>query len=690
MLVTKRQSVQGEAPPIMLPSELGAALAYHFKGDAGVTTASLKRIPGTPAGVNGVPMIASNSTLQVTNQSWTYAGWFMVDSLATTMTLISKNATGANEWDANISATTGVLGLITIFAAAPNFHVVATANAVTAGTPFFAAWGCDGTNQWVRLNAGTRATVAHNTTTHALSATAATLKFGVNDASTEPMTGAVGNVGYWRGRSLSDAELDSLRNSGAGVDYSSLAGLSLTTGLISYWRMKERDGSLADSHGTNHSTNLTRCQQINAAGIVSLAATDQVSVSQWNDQSANNRHLTSTASATNLYQDYRPLYNATGLNGLPTLRFHGKEQTLRRAFTLAQPVHHFILVKPHAWRAGAFIIDGNTENAMGLKGVTSAPTFGLNAGSTGPSANIPVKRWSIVEACFNGASSFIRVNGGTKVTVDAGSATTAGLWLALDGGNDLGSDYIKHIDVEFAELFTANAAQSDADSTLLRRYLTRKYGLGAEGSAAPAWAPDKLFVIDGSSINSGFASGTGRSPAATALATLGSTWDYLDITFGGKTLAQCRSEFAACSTYAYNAGRTKNVYCTLILGDRLTDAAGLTAQQAYDAYKLHLDELRAVGWKVVASTAGPVHSALVGAGYETKRLAFNVIVRANSADYDALCDVGADPDIGVAVGGEPPDTNSLWRDSDGGFPTHWSYLGSQKLGGLFATAIASV
>lgn len=671
--------------PIMLPSELGGALAYHFKGDAGVTMASLTRIPGTPSGVNGNPTIPSNASLQVTNQSWTYAGWFQVDSLAATMTLLSKNATGANEWDANISATTGILGLITIFAAAPNFHIVATANAVTAGVPFFAAWGCDGTNQWVRLNNGTRATVAHNTTTHALSATAAALKFGVNDATTEPMTGGAGNVGFWKGRSLSDAELNSLYNSGAGVDYSALAGLGLTTNLVSYWRMKEKEGTRFDSHGTNHLASVTRCQTINATGIVSVAAGDQDSVSLWADQSGNNRHLQAVV-ATNV-QDYRPVYIASGLNGKPTLRFLGKEQTLKRAFALAQPVHIFALVKPRNWGAGMFLWDGNTENAMGLKGVTSAPTFGLNAGLVGPSSALPIGRWSIVEACYNGASSFIRVNGGSKITVDAGATTTGGLWLGLDGGNDLASDYAKHPDVEFAEIFAATAPQNDADSVKLRRYLTNKYAGSYEGASWPAWNPDKLFVMDGSSLNIGFACGAFRSPATTALSILGSGWDHMVVGYGGKTLATCRGEFATRASWAYNSSRSKNVWCTLMLGDPLLDSSGNTAQQAYDAYKLHLTELRAVGWKVVASTPPPILSAIGGAGYEARRQAFATIVRNNPADYDALADVAANANVGAASGGEPPTADSLYRDTD---RTHFSWLGAAELGQLFATAIASV
>lgn len=669
------------------PSTLDAALAYHYEGDSGVSSASLKRIPGTPAGVNGVPTLASNSTLQVTNQTCTWAGWFMVDNLTTTMTLISKNATGANEWDFFVSNTTGVLGIISIFAAAPNFHVTATGTGVTAKVPFFAAWGFDGSQQWIRLNGNARVNTAHNTTTHALSATAAALKFGVNDATTEPMTGAVGNVGYWRGKSLSDAELNSLYNSGAGVDYSALSGLGLTTNLVSYWRMKERDGSLTDSHGTNHITSTTRCQTINALGIVSVAATDGASVSQWNDQSANNRHLEAITASLNHAQDYRPMYNATGLNNLPTLRFHGREQTLRKAFTQAQPVHIFALVKLHNWNTNAVILDGNTEDVMALKGSSTPQIFGMTVSTAGPTLGIPIKRWTMVEAVFDGANSFIRVNGGSKISASTGTTTTGGLWLALDGGNDLASDYSKHPDIEYAEIFAANAVQTDAVSAGLRRYLTDKWGLGLEASAAPVWNPDKLFVMDGSSINAGFAAGVGRNISNYTLTTLGATWDFIDLTYGGKTQANCRAEFAARGSWAFNGSRSKNVWCTFTPGDQLIDAASQTAQQAWDSYALHLAELRAAGWKVVACTPTPFLSAIGGAGYEARVASFRTIALANADKYDALVDILSEPDIGVFVGGETPDTNSLWRDSD---RVHWSFRGAEKLAALYATAIASV
>ena len=666
----------------MDPSALAGALAYHLEGDSGVTSATLARIPGGSGGVNGVLSVDNNSTLQVTNQTWTYAGWFVVDSFATTSRcLMSKRSAAGDEWNIFVDTSGGVLVLATIFAAAPNFHVTSTAGAVTVHVPFFAAWGCDGTNQWVRLNNGTRATTTHSTTTHALSATTAPVRVGVFGTNSDVMTGGAGNIGYWRGRSLSDAELLSLYNSGAGVDYSALSGLSLTTSLVSYWKMNEREGTRSDSHGTNHFTTTGRCQAINAAGIVSKTPTDGETVSQWSDQSANARHLTPITAPT--VHDYRPQFNATGLNSLPTLRFYGN-QTLRRAFTLAQPTHLFAVVKPHNWNAGAFLLDGNTENAMGVKGVTSSPTYGLNAGSTGPSASVPIKRWSVVEFCFNGAASFVRVNGATKVTGDAGTATTAGLFLGVDGGNGLADDYQKHSDVEFAEIVCANAAQSDADAQRLRRYLTNKWGGGSEGSAWPSWTPDKLVVVDGHSLSFGYHSGVNRSWRYYAANTLGATWDFLDLPYNDKSLATARSEFAARSSWAYNASRSKNIYCITIEVSMYADASGLTAQQAWDQVKLHIDEVRAIGWKVIVTTPPPFLAALAGAGYEARRQAARTIILADTTAYDAVVDIGANANIGAA--GDPP-ADSAYYDAD---RIHYSYLGSQELGGMYATAIASL
>lgn len=665
------------------PSDLGAALAYHFEGDTGVTSASLTRIPGNAGGVHGVLSVTNNSTLQVTNQTWTYAGWFVVDSFATTSRcLMSKRSAAGDEWNIFVNTSGGVLVLATIFAAAPNFHVTSTGTGVTVNVPFFAAWGCDGTTQWVRLNNGTRATTTHNPASFPLTATTAPVRVGVFGTNSDVMTGGAGNIGYWRGKSLSDAELLSLYNSGVGVDYSALAGLSLTTNLVSYWRMNERDGTRSDSHGTNHFANTQRCQTINAAGIVSKTPGDGDTVSQWNDQSANARHLTAITAPT--AHDYRPQYNATGLNSLPTLRFFGN-QTLRRAFTLAQPTHLFLVVKPHNWNSGAFLIDGNTENAMGLKGVTGVPSYSLNAGSFGPQAAIPVKQWSLVEVCYNGASSFIRVNGGAKILGSAGTAATAGFWLGVDGGSGLADDYAKHSDVEFAEIICANAVQSDADAIRLRRYLTTKWGGGTNGTAWPAWNPDKLVVVDGHSLSAGYHSGVNRSWITTADDDLPG-YEFLDLSYNDKTLATARSEFAARSSWAYDATRSKNIYCATIEVGSLADASGLTAQQAWDSYKLHIDEIRAVGWSVIAATPPPFLSAVAGAGYEARRQEYRTIALADTGAYDALADIAGDGILGVAVGGEPS-SDSLYLDSD---RTHFTWLGSARLGLIYSTAIASI
>lgn len=675
------KALTGSAKPgTMLPSALGTALAYHFRGDTGITSSVLCRIPGAPGGVNGTPVCVSNSTLQVTNNSFSFAGWFVVDTLGASRDLVTKWASGQEEFVAYVSAT-GQLVFLTAFVASPNFHAATTANTITAGVPFFASWGCNGTQQWARLNNGTRANTAHNTTTHAQVATASPFRIGVDSVNSSPLTGAAGNLGYWRGRNLTDTELNTLYNSGAGRDYSELAGLSLTTSLISYWRMKERTGTRSDSHGTNHLAGTNRCQVIDAGTIVPVTPSDGDGVSQWNDQSSNARHLTALAPSKH---DYRLVYNATGLNGLGTVRAYAT-QTARRAFTLPQPTHHFMVVKPHAWGSGAFLLDGNTENAMALKGIASAPNYGLNAGATGPAAEIPIKRWSIVELCFNGADSFIRVNGGTKHVGNAGTAAAAGLFLGVDGGSDVVSEYAKHGDVEFAEIICASAVQTEANAAKLRRYLTNKWGLGENARNAPAWNPANLFVVDGHSLAVGYASGQGTAWRHYLQATLGSTWDHLLNGYNGKNTTEARADYTRAS-WAYDASRTKNVWCAIVPIDLLADGSGNTAQQAWDAYKLHLDELRVVGWEVIAATTPPYPSAGAGAGYEARRASFRTIALADTTAYDALVDIAGNANLGTAVGGEPP-TDSLYHDSDG---VHHSYRGSIEMASLYATAIASL
>jgi hypothetical protein len=62
--------------------------------------------------------------------------------------------------------------------------------------------------------------------------------------------GLAAEVGFWRGRIITDTEITSLYNSGAGKAYANLTTAEKVD-LVSYWNLSEASGNRADSHGAN-------------------------------------------------------------------------------------------------------------------------------------------------------------------------------------------------------------------------------------------------------------------------------------------------------------------------------------------------------------------------------------------------------------------------------------------------------
>jgi len=88
---------------------------------------------------------------------------------------------------------------------------------LSTNTWYLVAFGWDGTNKWLSVNAGTRDTAAVGSW---VAGTSTELDIGRRSYSGFPTTmdGAVDGIGWWSGHDLSDAELAEIYNSGSGSE----------------------------------------------------------------------------------------------------------------------------------------------------------------------------------------------------------------------------------------------------------------------------------------------------------------------------------------------------------------------------------------------------------------------------------------------------------------------------------------
>ncbi|MFM5925730.1 MAG: hypothetical protein ACKPB9_28055 [Dolichospermum sp.] len=89
-------------------------------------------------------------------------------------------------------------------------------------------------------------------------------------------------------------------------------------------------------------------------------------VSQWCDKSGNERHATQATAAN------QPVYQATGLNGRPTIGFDGTNDALLSSFSLALPATVIVVFRINAYKSFGVIYGNATTNTLGLHSSNSA------------------------------------------------------------------------------------------------------------------------------------------------------------------------------------------------------------------------------------------------------------------------------------------------------------------------------
>ena len=187
----------------------------------------------------------------VIGAGFTAAGWIYRDAAGATTYITGKYASGQREWSLNASATNLLAGRLSSDGNTAQTILTSTLSVASTATWMFVSLRYDSAQSGAELalnkNAETKQTAAH--AGGIFNGTSA-VRLGASDfAITSSMDGRMDSWGYWS-RGLSDAEITSLYNGGAGHIYSSLTA-GLKTGLIAWYDLQETSGDRLDSTDNN-------------------------------------------------------------------------------------------------------------------------------------------------------------------------------------------------------------------------------------------------------------------------------------------------------------------------------------------------------------------------------------------------------------------------------------------------------
>lgn len=190
-------------------------------------------------------------------------------------------------------------------------------------------------------------------------------------------------------------------------------------------------------------------------------------VSSWVDLGSGGHNLTQATGSK------QPLWGATAFNtSYPGVTFDGVDDFLQAAlFTLAQPLHYFLVCNLVVTSANKVMIDGRGAQAAIYQAI-SAGNATVYAGSNGPNKVIGTTP-HVISAKLNNASSSIALDGGSAATGTSGAANPGGVTLGADLTGAGGSN----ANVIFGAAWIFSPILSASDETNMVRYLGARYGI---------------------------------------------------------------------------------------------------------------------------------------------------------------------------------------------------------------------
>ena len=193
-------------------------------------------------------------------------------------------------------------------------------------------------------------------------------------------------------------------------------------------------------------------------------------VGHWADKSGNSNNVTQATTSK------KPTLQNGILNGLPVVRFDADDWLRINPFvsgTITQPNTTFVVYKISAVSGSTQVILGGVTNGnrqLILKD-PAADKLGLFAGAVLLSGETADTNWHIASAVFNGASSFLRLDGTQIVSGNPGAENQEGATLAATF-NAAGV-----LDGDEAEALEYGGELSAGDITLVENYFSNKWGV---------------------------------------------------------------------------------------------------------------------------------------------------------------------------------------------------------------------
>ena len=402
------------------------------------------------------------------------------------------------------------------------------------------------------------------------------------------------------------------------------------------------------SDSTNLDIGFLANGQLDTASMDAFGANTTLTVAKWYDQSGNANHATQTTAAN------QPSLSSTSLTGnCRSVIFDSQIDSNPSSSTqkwMALPAgvaatsntcSVFVVTKPYT----SFRLIYWTELTA-----THPQTF--YAGYLNTTHNTVEMFWFGTQAPSGAACSLPGIYGyvsGASITLYAGNnapvtGTTQGAF-SLAGGYlgvsaltlSTASGYNEMAGV----VIYARALNTATDVVTLQQALTRTFGLTPQ--------VQDVFVIAGDSITEGYGATYLQNRPAQTTRLVNKPLAFYNTGFFGDTLVHQLSIYPACVAPLYNPYSRNNLVEIFAGTNDLTvqSPVDLTGAIIYSSTIAYVAAAHATGFKVIVGTMLPRPTWAVGSQQDNARLAFNILVRSNTAGADAIADYAADPTMGV-------------------------------------------
>lgn len=197
------------------------------------------------------------------------------------------------------------------------------------------------------------------------------------------------------------------------------------------------------------------------ATLTAWAGSDSCYVVTWFDQSGNARNASqSTAANQPMIMSGGALL--TGANGRACVRFDGSNDRMATAggLSISQPQTGLVVYNALTWTVGDRILDGASNNRIGMMQSTTTPQIEILAGVNGQRVSPALTTWVAVSCVWlTGANnSKLRLNDGADVLGNVGSnGVMDGVTIAdLGGGGSYGHIEVSEVVVWPSEISSSN------------------------------------------------------------------------------------------------------------------------------------------------------------------------------------------------------------------------------------------